>query len=175
MLATRRAGWEPGMARPGGDVAHEETDGPGGPRGRGGPGDRLRPAAVGPPESVRLAVRLMYVGAALSPLELVAAVLAQDEGLEVGQSITRSLVGVALWWWMAASNAAGKPWARVVGTLFGVVALIGVTGAIVLVTGGTSSPWILLPSVPAGALAIAILSLLHRAESDHWYATYDSR
>jgi hypothetical protein len=95
-----------------------------------------------PPDSVVNAVRFMYAGAVLEVVNLVwsvfgignatrivmriqptdtasqahAAAVAEVSGIVAG-----SLIGAALWLWMARKNAAGRGWARTVATvLFGI-------------------------------------------------------
>jgi hypothetical protein len=91
------------------------------------------------PSSVQTAVRLMYVGAALSFIELVVGLAtissvksaiikayprytaSQVHSLEVASIAIGVLVGViaiALWLWMARACAAGRNYARVTGTVF---------------------------------------------------------
>jgi hypothetical protein len=98
-----------------------------------------RPSA---PESIRMAVRLMYVGAALSALSFIiglatlgslkqAIIKASKTPLTASQLHTAQvvgvttivilgLIGIGLWLWMARANGAGRSWARVVAAvLFG--------------------------------------------------------
>jgi hypothetical protein len=92
-----------------------------------------------PPQPVRTAVRLMYVGAALSAIEIIiglvtisslkSAIRSQYPGYTSSQLHTAEVVGVTtvvvigliaigLWLWMAWANGAGKNWARIVATVF---------------------------------------------------------
>jgi hypothetical protein len=91
------------------------------------------------PNSVQTAVRLMYVGAALSVIELIVGLATissvktaikkayphytatQVHSLEVASIVIGVLVGlisVGLWLWMARANAAGRNYARITGTVF---------------------------------------------------------
>jgi hypothetical protein len=100
---------------------------------------RERPPA---PSSIQNAVKLMYVGAALSALSFViglatigslksAIIKASNKPLTATQLHTAEVVGIAtivilgligigLWIWMARANGRGKSWARIVAAvLFG--------------------------------------------------------
>jgi hypothetical protein len=105
------------------------------------PGAPAAPATR-PPAMVN-AVKLMRAGGLLSLLSLVLlffttgsmrdavekslrdadATVSQDAidaavGVGIGFAVVFSLVGVALWFWMAAMNGKGRSWARVVATIF---------------------------------------------------------
>ena len=97
------------------------------------------------PPSVVNAVKLMYIGAAVSTVSLIVAFI--DIGgtkaaikrarpdltaTQVNQlntfiitlAIVSGLIGIALWLWMARANGQGKNWARIVSTvLFGLATL----------------------------------------------------
>jgi hypothetical protein len=97
------------------------------------------------PPSVVNAVRLMYVGAAVSTVSLIislvdihgtkAAIRRAKPNLTATQinqlntfiislAIVSGLIGIALWLWMAWANGQGKNWARIVSTvLFGLATL----------------------------------------------------
>lgn len=97
------------------------------------------------PPSILTAVKLMYAGAGLSALSLIAGVLSKsaiktavekaqptftaqqvDTAVNVGlaTAVVIGLIGVGLWLWMAYANKAGKSWARIVASiLFGLNAL----------------------------------------------------
>ena len=108
----------------------------------GKPVEPERPAA---PPSVLNAVKLMYVGAAVSTVSLVislvdisgtkAAIRKARPSLTVAQvnqlntfiitlAIVSGVIGVALWLWMARANGQGRNWARILSTvLFGLATL----------------------------------------------------
>jgi hypothetical protein len=92
-----------------------------------------------PPRSIISAVRLMYVGAALSAVSFVVVLLtlsslrstirannpeltttqvntAVSFGIVIG--VIFGLIGIGLWIWMARANRGGRSWARVVATVF---------------------------------------------------------
>lgn len=94
------------------------------------------------PPSIRMAVRLMYAGAALSAVsfivglatigslrqsiinastkKLTASQLHTAEVVGVSTIVVVGLIGIGLWLWMARANGAGKSWARIVAAvLFG--------------------------------------------------------
>jgi hypothetical protein len=108
----------------------------------GKPVDLERPPA---PPSVLNAVKLMYVGAAISVVSLVIS-LASIGGTKdairkarpsltatqvnqlntfiIALAVVSGVVGVALWLWMARANGQGKNWARILSTvLFGLATL----------------------------------------------------
>ena len=109
-----------------------------------------RPAT--PPSSLLTAVRLMYVGAALSAIFLILGLTQADslrdqiadnqpeltaDELDVAVAVGTAfaviigLISVGLWIWMAVMNRKGRSWARVVATVLGglniVFTLIGLT------------------------------------------------
>ena len=153
------------------------------------------PGVPGPdvpqPGSIRLAVRLMWAGAAVSVLSLIAGVatlgsakdeirdeLAKDDA-NVSQStvdaayaigiafvVIVGAVGVLLWLWMAWKNGQGRSWARVVATVLG-----GLNALFTLLatTRPTTEPVSLVFSLINLVIAIAILVLLWRKESSDFY------
>lgn len=156
------------------------------------------PAAAGygqpvePPKSILNAVKLMYVGAALSVIGLIlgfaTAGSVEDElrrqnpdftEAEIDAAVTFGivfaaligLIGVALWIWMAIMNKKGRSWARTVATVLGglniVFTLIGFS------QGGSAASMI--SNVISVALAAAILYLLYRPESSEYYAAQSRR
>ena len=108
----------------------------------GKPVELQRPPA---PQSVVNAVKLMYVGAAVSTVSLIisltdisgtkAAIRKARPSLTATQvnqlntfiislAIVSGLLGIGLWLWMAWANKQGKNWARIVSTvLFGLATL----------------------------------------------------
>ena len=113
-------------------------------------GQAPEPARTEPPPSVVMAVRLMYVGAAVSAVSLVVglatvgslrtALHRSDPSLTPAQlhnlqtvvvvgSVAIGLISILLWVWMALMNKAGKSWARIVATvLFGLDTLFLLLG-----------------------------------------------
>jgi hypothetical protein len=108
----------------------------------GKPVEPERPPA---PPSVLNAVKLMYVGAAISTVSLVislvdiggtkdaikkarpsltAAQVNQLNTFIITLAIVSGVIGVALWLWMARANSQGRNWARITSTvLFGLATL----------------------------------------------------
>ena len=110
---------------------------------------RGKPLAEAPrppaPPSVVNAVKLMYIGAAVSTVSLIVAFIdisgtkaaikrARPDltATQVNQlntfiitlALVSGLIGIALWLWMARANGQGKNWARIVSTvLFGLATL----------------------------------------------------
>jgi sorbitol-specific phosphotransferase system component IIBC len=148
------------------------------------PGMTAAPAT--PPPPLVTAVRLMYVGAALSAIFLIIGLTQGDSlrdqiadnqpelsaneldaAVAVGTAVAViiGLISVGLWIWMAVMNGKGRSWARVVATVLGglniVFTLIGLTQN----TGiGT------IVNMVSIVLAAAILWLLYRPESSAYYA-----
>jgi hypothetical protein len=97
------------------------------------------------PPSVANAVKLMYVGAAVSTVSLIitltdigglksaikkakpswtAAQVNSYDRFIISLAIVSGLIGIALWLWMSWANGRGKNWARIVSTvLFGLATL----------------------------------------------------
>ncbi len=143
-----------------------------------------------PPQPVRTAVLLMWVGAAISVLGLVLTVAQTDaireevsrQQLPAGTSLDAlvsttiavavvvGVIGVALWILMAIMNRRGKVWARIVATVLGglnvLLNLLAISGA-----AGATPTLSLLVSVVSLLLAAVIVFLLWRPESSRWYET----
>lgn len=140
-------------------------------------GDQVSPQITGgpAPQSVQNAVKLMYAGAALSVLGIIATAVTANNirpyiekhikeingkpitaqqvtslvHFDVGASIAVSIIGLALWLWMAWKNGQGRSWARIVSTvLFALYAIFFLLDAVR--AGGSS----------AFALVTAVLTLL---------------
>ena len=101
------------------------------------------------PPSVLNAVKLMYVGAAVSTVSLVitladigglktaikkakptwtATQVNQYDRLIISLAIVSGLIGVALWLWMSWANKNGKSWARIVSTVLFCLATLDLVG-----------------------------------------------
>jgi hypothetical protein len=112
----------------------------------GKPVELERPPA---PPSVLNAVKLMYVGAAVSTVSLVitladigglkaaikkakptwtATQVNQYDRLIISLAIVSGLIGVALWLWMSWANKNGKSWARIVSTVLFCLATLDLVG-----------------------------------------------
>jgi hypothetical protein len=137
------------------------------------------------PPSIRLAVNLMYIGAALAAFRIVL-ILAligevRDQIREDDPSLTDSevssrvtggvavaivfaLIGVGLWLWMAHENGAGKSWARVVAT---VLAGLNIVSSLLLLAGSAMGVNIL--GLAYMVLAIVILVQLYRPDASAYY------
>jgi uncharacterized membrane protein len=138
-----------------------------------------------PPSSIRTAVTLMYIGAALSVLWTLLVLPQRDvlrdqlEGQNVDLEpadldafvntfvtflVILGVVSVGLWLWMAFANRRGRPWARVVATILGVLGVLaGVIGLFQPLGLG------MLLNLGLLVLAGAILFLLYRPESSAYY------
>ncbi len=144
-----------------------------------------------PPRSILTAVKLMYVGAGLSALNIVFAFLSRDAirdtladndstltadeidsgaNVIVGVFALIGVIGVALWLWMAAMNKRGRSWARVVATVLGGLNIIST-----LLGLGQAGGLTIVLNLITLALAGTILWLLYRKESSGYYAAVSAR
>lgn len=139
------------------------------------------------PKSILQAVRLMFVGAAISAIGVLLTFTQTDairEAIEdsdssltesevdaavtvgMGFAVVVGLIAVGLWIWMAVTNGQGKSWARVVATVFGA---LNVASTLFGLAGGGSTPVTLVTNLVSLVLAAAILFLLYRPESSRYY------
>jgi hypothetical protein len=148
-------------------------------------------APVAQPASIAMAVKLMYVGAALSLIGVLSTVLmrgtirdavqkASDTatthltssqvdtavGLAVALGVVSGLIGVALWLWMAAANGKGRKWARILATIFFVLSVLSTLASLVQHPPVLS----LIVSLISLVLGAYIIYLLYRPESTQYYA-----
>jgi hypothetical protein len=114
----------------------------------GKPVEPERPPA---PPAVQNAVKLMYVGAAISTVSLIISLIdisgtreairkarpslttAQVNQLNtfiITLAIVSGVIGVALWLWMARANSQGRNWARITSTVLFVLATLDLYGVL---------------------------------------------
>jgi hypothetical protein len=128
------------------------------------PGGTQMPEITRPsvPESVRNAVKIMYVGAATSiigiAIELAtlgatkSAIEKRSPNLSASQVnsaqhtliaafIVGGLVGAALWVFIARSSLGGKNWARTTGTVFFAIATADAIGGLAVPTAAMTKVW----------------------------------
>ncbi len=112
-------------------------------------GKPVEPERPAPPPSVLNAVKLMYVGAAVSTVSLVislvgisgtkAAIRKARPSYTVAQvnqlntfiitlAVVSGVIGVALWLWMARANGQGRNWARILSTVLFALATLDMFG-----------------------------------------------
>ena len=112
-------------------------------------GKPVEPEQLPAPPPVMNAVKLMYVGAAVSTVSLIvsladiggtkAAIKKAKPSLTATQinqlntfiislAIVSGVIGVALWLWMARSNNQGKNWARILSTVLFCLATLDLIG-----------------------------------------------
>jgi len=112
----------------------------------GQPVEPVRPAAPAP---VLNAVKLMYVGAAVSTVSLIVSLadisgtkaaikkarpnltatqISQLNTFIITLAIVSGLVGIALWLWMSRANGQGKNWARILSTVLFCLATLDLVG-----------------------------------------------
>lgn len=143
------------------------------------------------PAPIRLAVRLMWAGAAVSVLSVVVGLVTYgsfkddvtaglraddvnvsqttiDAAVAVGITFVVALgvLGALVWVWMAWKNGQGRAWARIVATVLGG---LNVLFTLIGFAGGQSEPLTLVLSVVNLALAVAILVNLWKKESTAFY------
>lgn len=145
------------------------------------------------PQTIRTAVRLMYVGAALSALYIIFAFIQRDElrdqirdsddsltadeldtAVTIGLTfiVVFGLIGIGLWLWMAAMNGQGKVWARIVATVLGG---LNILFTLLGFAGGQLTPLGIVVSIVSLVLSAAILILLYRPESNRYYEAMTQR
>jgi hypothetical protein len=139
------------------------------------------------PPPIRLAVRLMWLGAIISAVSILVMFLLRDELREQVEEAEPSLtaeevdtelaigltavglvgvISVALWIWMATANGQGRAWARTVATVLG---LLNVLYTLLSFLGGQLTPLGVVLNLGMIALAVVILVLLYRPESNRFY------
>lgn len=148
------------------------------------------------PPSIKTAVLLMRVGAAISALSIIVTLIElgaikdqTEENLRtagnftqdqvdsafqvfVGSAIVGGLIGIALWLWMASANGKGKKWARIVATVLGV---INVLFFLYGVTAGTSPILSLLVGAASVLVGIAALVFMYRSDATQFYNANSAR
>jgi heme A synthase len=145
-------------------------------------------APVERPASIAQAVKLMYVGAALSLLGIIVSFLEKgairdtvqnssagktmtpDEldsavTLAMVSGIVAGLIGVALWLWMASANGKGRKWARIVATILFVLSVLSILSSLLQHPPALA----LILNLVMLALGAYILYLLYRPESTQYY------
>lgn len=148
---------------------------------------------VAKPQTIVNAVKLMYLGAVLTAVGVLATLLQVDTirdtiedndssltssevdsavAFTIGFVIVSALISIGLWLWMASANGQGKSWARVVATVLGG---LNILFTLLGVVSGGSTPLSLLISVISLALSAYILWLLWRPESTRYYEAMSPR
>jgi hypothetical protein len=113
---------------------------PGGPYGYGAPAP-LKPPM---PNSVRIAVNLMFTGMAIGGLNMIIGIaelgaindrmralgysdttITADKGAFVAITVISGLIGMGLWLWMALATRGGHNYARIVSTVFFGLGVLG--------------------------------------------------
>jgi hypothetical protein len=154
------------------------------------PGSQPAAPAVSQPASIAMAVKLMYVGAALSLLGILVSFLMTDQIREsvekasadqatpmtpdqidtavsvgIGFAVVSGLIGVGLWLWMASANGKGKSWARIVATVLFAFSLLAFLGSFI-----QNQPTLaIILSVVSVLLGAFIIFLLWKKESTAYY------
>jgi hypothetical protein len=149
------------------------------------------------PPSIRTAVLLMRIGAAVSLLSLLVSPVTigslKDDirneltasgttftesdvdtffNVAVGLAILFGLIGVALWLWMAWANGRGKKWARVVSTVLAGLGLLTLLFSLGQTGSTTVGSLLTLVTVALGVVAVF---LLYRPDSSAFCAANSRR
>lgn len=147
-------------------------------------------APVGKPDSIAMAVTLMYLGAALSLFGALTTLLMRDTirdalqkasddattpmtssqidtivSISVASGVVGGLIGVALWLWMASVNGKGRKWARIVATVFFGISLLTTLGSLVQ----KQPPLNLVIGLVTLLVGAFALFLLYRPDSTEYY------
>jgi hypothetical protein len=145
------------------------------------------PQRPGPPAPVLTAVKLMYVGAAVSAISLIVTLLTigslktairsrdpsftqtqlhSAEVVGVTFAVILGLIGIGLWIWMASANKAGKNWARITSTVFFGLDTLGLLASL------SQAETLLgrLVSVVVWLIGLGVVVMLWRKESSAYFA-----
>jgi hypothetical protein len=149
------------------------------------------------PQSLKTAVGIMWIGAAVQALGALSTVLfvsqireeAEEQLLADGQVASESTLDAAvtvgvvfaiffgllyagLWAWMAVKNGAGRSWARIVASVFAGLGilfnLLGLVGASFNGASGTTTPGLVQNVITLG-LAIGATVMMWRSENALYY------
>jgi hypothetical protein len=144
---------------------------------------------LAPPVSLLAAVRVMYAGAVASVLRAVVYVATRDDEktaiqrrypqlsrstltavthVAVAGGVIASLLGAALFIWIARSCRSGRNWARVTAL---VLAAVGVLAAVYDRFSGLAAVWTV-ASLVVGLIGLAAVVLLWRARASAWFAYF---
>jgi hypothetical protein len=140
-----------------------------------------------PPVPVLTAVKLMYAGAAVSAISLIATLLTiaslkttihnrrpnltqtqlhAAEVAGVAFAVVLGLLGIGLWIWMASANKAGKNWARITATVFFGLDTVGVLASFAQAETGI----VRLISLVVWVIGLVAVVMLWRKESSAYFA-----
>lgn len=142
------------------------------------------------PKSVIGAVRLMYAGAAMNAISLTVALASigalrttiekDSPGLASSQvnanvhmfivtTIIGNLIGFGLWIWMAFMNRAGKDWARITGTVFFGIDIVGGLVFFLIEATGWETTWSRGITIIICLIGLRAVILLWRKESTAFF------
>ncbi len=156
------------------------------PRYPGGGGHVVRPEDEPPPPAILNAVKLMYAGAAVNVIGIVIGLatagdlknairkdqpkltptqVTNSEHFLVSATVIIGLIGAALWLWMAWANMHGKPWARILSSVFFGVATLN-TAASFAQPGDVLSRTL---TITVWLVGLGAIILIWRPESSAYY------
>ena len=145
-----------------------------------------QPQRTEQPQSVRNAVRLMYVGAALEVIAAIVALLtrsslkssilkshpnytaAQLHTAETARAVALvigAVIAIALWIWMAQANGRGLSWARVLSAVFFGISTLSLLGSLIVARSAGS----LIIGVIVWLVGLAAIILLFSKESKPFF------
>jgi hypothetical protein len=150
-------------------------------------GAELPSESVHQPRSVRTAVRLMYLAAALEVIALIVALLTRGSlraailrrhphytatQLHTAQNaqtvilIAGALIAVGLWLWMAWANGRGRNWARILSAVFFGISTLGLLLSFLTPRGVGDT----IVGVVLWLIGLAVIVLLFNKESAPFFA-----
>ena len=153
----------------------------------GGSGAELAPEPVQQPRSVRIAVRLMWLAAAIEVVALIVALLSRGalkaailrrhphytatqlhhaESAQTVILVVGALIAVALWLWMAWANGRGRNWARILSAVFFGISTLGLLLSFAAGRGVGD----IIVSVVIWLIGLAVIVLLFGRESAPFFA-----
>ncbi len=143
------------------------------------------------PPSIQNAVRLMYVGAALSAVSLIVGLLTISslkraiqnanrtaakpltasqlhtaEAVGIASIVVFGLLGIGLWLWMARANGSGKSWARVVASVLFGLNTLGLLSTVIRPNSALTKVF----DVLVWLVGLGAIVFLYRRESSEYFA-----
>jgi hypothetical protein len=156
---------------------------PTGPAGQQLPEPGQRPPV---PQSVQIAVRLMYAGAVVSAISFILGLVTLGSlkhtiqtqhpdysaskvnslvDTSIGLVVVVGIIGIGLWIWMARANLAGKNWARITGTVFFGIDTLTILGLF----SGTRSAISVVFAIVTWLIGLGAVIMLWRRESSAYF------
>ncbi len=141
------------------------------------------PARPPAPPAMLRAVRLIYAGAVAGFASELATSLTTHDAIVniytvrssaagtvhayVGGALLAGAIEMALWLWMAWKNRSGRPWARILSTVFFGLLCLNTIGALFTAPAAPAAPKLL--RLAEWAIGLAAIIFMWRAESTQYY------